>query len=151
MRDTDLQASPLRPLRCLAFGLLLLSAGCGRVTHIRQCRALVARVNPALDEIGRLTQNKADKASYLAAAARYEQLSIELGPLEFSNQQMAKDVAEYAATLHSTAQTLKAAANAVDSHSAAPELDRLGRELERLDGRVHMSVAKIDSFCQPGA
>jgi hypothetical protein len=144
------KSSLCRPIRTLAVGLLLLSAGCGRFTHTRQCRALIARVNPALDEIGRLTQSKADKATYLAAAARFEQLSVELGPLEFSNQQMAKDVAEYAAMLHSTAQTLKGAAGAVENHNPA-ELDRLARELERLDGRSHLSVSKIDSFCQPGA
>ena len=132
----------------LLLGSLLLGSGCSRFTRTRQCRALITRVNPALDEIARLTKDKADKATYLAAAARYEQLAVALGPLEFSNEQMAKDVAEYAALLHSTAQTLKSLAAAAESRSP-PEIDRLVHELERLDGRAHASVSKMDSWCQP--
>ncbi|HEY2404454.1 MAG TPA: hypothetical protein VGI10_00520 [Polyangiaceae bacterium] len=134
----------------LAFGVFLLSVSCGRFTQTRQCRALIARVNPALDEIARLTHDKTDKATYLAAAARYEQLSIELGPLQFSNQQMAKDVAEYAGILHSTGIVLKSLALAVDGHNAS-EIERISRELERLDGREHVSITKMDTWCQPGA
>jgi hypothetical protein len=139
-----------RAARTLLLASLMLGTSCGRFTRIRQCRALISRVNPSLDEISRLTQNKSDKATYLAAAARYEQLSVALGPLEFSDQQMAKDVAEYAGVLHVTAQTLKTLASAVETHNVG-ETERLARELDRLGGREHISISKMDSWCQPGA
>jgi hypothetical protein len=149
----------------LGFTLLLAlsSASCSRFTRTRQCRALIAQVNPALDEVLTLTDagtgGGAGRAGasavasvasprYLAAAARYERLAKELGPMEFSSEQMAKSVAEYASVLTATAQTLRTLAAALDAHNSA-EADRANHELERLSIRERGAVARMDSWCQP--
>jgi hypothetical protein len=146
-----------------AFTLLLAlsSAGCGRFTRTRQCRALIAQVNPALDEVLALTDAGAGGGSagasartstgstrYVAAAARYERLAKELGPMEFSSEQMAKSVAEYASVLTATAQTLRSLAAALDANNTA-EADRANHELERLSIREHSAISRMDTWCQP--
>jgi hypothetical protein len=123
---------------------LIGTAGCGRYTRIKQCRALIAQVNPTLDEIARLTQTPPDKSTYVAAAARYEQLAKNLGPLEFSSEQMAKDVAEYAGLLRSAAQALRTLPDAKPA-----ELDKANRELERISTHERASITKMDAWCQP--
>jgi hypothetical protein len=119
------------------------STACERFTRTRQCRALSSRVNPKLDEI-EAGVAKPDKAAYLGAAQRYEALAIELGPLEFSSEQMARDVAEYASILRATAKQLReAAANLED----AAKLAQARQELENLSHRERNSVAKMDAWC----
>ncbi len=134
--------------RALLVTLTLCSAGCGRFTRTKQCRGLIAQVNPALDEVQALTQGKSDSASYVAAAARYERLSKALGPMEFSSEQMAKTVAEYAGVLSACAQNLRALAAALDTNNYA-EAEHATRELERLNIREHSAVSRIDGWCQP--
>jgi len=144
--------------KCVACGALLLFAvsgsGCGRFSRIRQCRKLISQVNPALDDVVTLTHGNtgnalsAGSAGYIAAAGRYDRLSKELGPMEFSSEQMAKFVAEYAGVLTSTAQTLRTLATALDANNTG-EAERITHELERLNIREHTAVAKIDAWCQP--
>jgi len=150
----SLRAARLLPTLVLA----LLSAGtggCSRFTKTRQCRALIAQVNPALDEVVALTDAGAGGGSasgggarYVAAAARYERLAKELGPMEFSSEQTAKTVAEYASVLSATAQNLRALGAAVDANNNV-EAERVNRELERLTVREHAAVARIDAWCAP--
>jgi hypothetical protein len=164
--------------------LLLLSAiasnGCSRFTRTRQCRALIAQVNPALDDVVTITgtggvaggsaiagaarggiggtggaagndaKDGATSSQYMAAAGRYERLAKQLGPLEFSTEDMAKAVAEYAAVMTASAQSLRALAAAMDANNAA-EAERANRDLERLSTREHAAVARIDAWCQPGS
>jgi len=146
----------------LAIGLVLSNAGCSRFTRTRQCRALIAQVNPALDEVLTLTDAGTSKASaggtsgakstgserYVAAAGRYERLAKDLGPMEFSSEQMAKYVAEYASVLTATAQTLRALATALDTNNTA-EADRASHELERLSIRERSAISRMDAWCQP--
>ncbi len=158
------RSRPISELLLLtALGLASTGAvGCSRFTKTRQCRALIAQVNPALDEVVALTDAgaggsggaggaavmNASAARYLAAAARYERLAKDLGPMEFSSEQMAKSVAEYASVLSATAQNLRALAAATTSNNV-PEIDRVNRELEKLTVREHGAISRIDAWCAP--
>jgi hypothetical protein len=134
--------------------LALSSAGCGRFTRTRQCRKLIAQVNPALDEVLTLTDGGVGGAGhtggarYVLAAARYERLAKDLGPMEFSSEQMAKSVAEYASVLTSSAQALRSLGAALDSNNPS-EADRANHELERLTIRERSAVSRMDAWCQP--
>src|SRR5438045_790495 len=96
--------------------LVFLGSGCSRFTRTRQCRALIAQTNPALDDVLLMTHGVGSRGAgggeaqgtggaagssvatsngYIAAAGRYERLSKQLGPLEFGSEDMAKMVAEY--------------------------------------------------------
>ena len=130
------------PLSIAAFG------GCSRFTRTRQCRALIARVNPSLDEVSTLSRGTPTSASYIASAGRYERLAAELGPMEFSSEEMAKDVAEYSGILKSLAQTLRALAAASDASDTATA-ERLSHEIERVGVRERASVSKMNAWCQP--
>jgi hypothetical protein len=146
----------------LAAGLVLANTSCSRFTRTRQCRALIAQVNPALDEVLTLTDAGTGKGGaggtggtrssgserYVAAAGRYERLAKDLGPMEFSSEQMAKYVAEYASVLTATAQTLRTLATALDTNNTA-EADRASHELERLGIRERSAVSRMDTWCQP--
>src|SRR5450432_957808 len=168
--------------------LLLVSAiagsGCGRYTRTRQCRALIAQVNPALDDVititgtggagggpvvaatvggagrpggpggaggagGSDTKGGTTSSQYMAAAGRYERLAKQLGPMEFSTEEMAKTVAEYAAVMTASAQSLRALSAALESNNTA-EAEQATRDLERLSIREHSAIARIDAWCQPG-
>jgi hypothetical protein len=161
---------------CLASAVV--SSGCNRITRTRQCRALIAQVNPVLDEITTITGTGGGGAggqsgvanaalrggtsalggmpgaggtpsrAYIAAASRYEQLAKQLGPMEFASEDMAKSVAEYANVLSNSAQTLRTLAGAIDSNNYV-EVDRSTRELDRLAAREHAAIARIDTWCQP--
>jgi hypothetical protein len=173
--------------------LLLVSAvagsGCSRYTRTKQCRALIAQVNPALDDVITITgtggagggpavaatggagggpavaatggaggaggaggsdiKGGTTSGQYLAAAGRYERLAKQLGPMEFSTEDMAKTVAEYAAVMTASAQSLRALSAALESNNYA-EAEKANRDLERLSIREHSAIARIDAWCQPG-
>ena len=52
-----LTSLPFRSCTALVFflGFTLFGSGCGRYTRTKQCRALIAQVNPALDDIATIT------------------------------------------------------------------------------------------------
>jgi len=161
---------------CFLALFALPNTGCSRFTRTRQCRTLIAQVNPALDDVLTLTggggtgsaggtgglagtagvagvgglgpTTAVSSARYVSAAARYERLAKDLGPMEFSSEQMAKYVAEYASVLTATAQNLRALASALDTNNL-PEADRATRELERLNIREHGAIARMDAWCAP--
>src|SRR5436305_1787723 len=87
------------------------------------------------------------RRAVLAAADRYERLAKDLGPMEFSSEQMAKHVAEYASVLTATAQSLRTIAAALDANKPA-EADRANHELERLAIRERSAVSHMDAWCQ---
>jgi hypothetical protein len=166
-----------RSLRIL-FLLLAFASGCNRFTRTKQCRQLIAQVNPALDEIVSITgtggaAGAASSASgggasgmsgaggapahagpsggiYLAAAVRYERLAKQLGPMEFASEDMARSVAEYASLLTSTAQILRALASALDANNYL-EAEKTSRDLDRLATRERAALNRIDAWCQPGS
>jgi hypothetical protein len=125
--------------------------GCSRFSRTKQCRTLIAQVNPALDEVVTLTHGGAGVqtgGNYIAAAGRYERLAKQLGPLEFATEDMAKSVAEYAALMTSAAQSLRALASALDTKNIA-EAERLNHELERTSASEHAVIARMNAWCQP--
>ena len=128
---------------------------CGRYSRTKQCRALIAQVNPALDDVLTITHGgEASDAgvggggSYVAAAGRYERLAKSLGPMEFGTEDMAKLVADYASVLTSTAQSLRTLAAGLDSNNIV-ESERANRELDRDSNRERQLVAQMSAWCQP--
>ena len=149
----------------------LATGACSRFTRTKQCRALIAQVNPALDDVltithtggsgggngssggsagigGAATSNPVTSHGYVAAAGRYERLAKQLGPMEFEGEDMAKMVAEYAGILKSAAENLRALATALDSNNTI-EAERLSRELERIGAHERSVVNRMDGWCQP--
>lgn len=170
-------AAPFAPL--LLISLIFGLNGCSRFTRTKQCRALIAQVNPALDEVVSLTHSGGNGGSssvggrssvggssgiagssgttggsavvdngYVAAAARYERLAKQLGPMEFGSEEMAKLVAEYAGILNSAATSLRSLASALESNNTS-EAERLNRELERIGAHERSVVNRMDAWCQP--
>ncbi len=142
------------PLLLLLTALTLCS-GCGRYTRTKQCRALIAQVNPGLDDVLTLTHGgEASDAgvlpsgAYVAAAGRYERLAKQLGPMEFASEDMAKNVAEYASLLNSAALSLRALAAGLDANNAG-EAERANRDLERTSGRERAVIGRMEAWCQP--
>jgi hypothetical protein len=160
----------LRTLLALALLVFSGSAGsaCSRFTRTRQCRALIAQVNPALDDVLTITHGGGNSGAggvaagaasaaggsarqsngYIAAAGRYERLAKQLGPMEFGSEEMAKLVAEYAGVLNSAAENLRSLASALESNNTI-EAERLNRELERIGAHERSVVARMDAWCQP--
>jgi len=159
-------------------GLALATSGCSRFTRTKQCRALIAQVNPALDDVIALTHsggaggggggggaggaggsggssgvggtpsNNAASNGYVAAAGRYERLAKQLGPMEFGSEEMAKLVAEYAGVLNSAAENLRSLSAALEANNGG-EAERLNRELERITSHERSLVTRMDAWCQP--
>ena len=130
-------------------------SGCGRYSRTKQCRALIAQVNPALDDVLTITHGGEESdagvggsGSYVAAAGRYERLAKSLGPMEFGTEDMAKLVAEYAEVLRSVAQSLRSLAASLDANNAA-DSERANRDLDRLATRERQLVSRMESWCQP--
>ena len=150
----------------LLVSLAFASAACSRVTRTKQCRALIAQINPALDDVLTITHGGGSGGSggssgsageggsaalsngYIAAAGRYERLAKQLGPMEFGSEEMAKLVAEYAGILNSAAENLRSLATALESNNTL-EAERLNRELDRIGAHERSVVARMDSWCQP--
>jgi hypothetical protein len=137
---------------CLAVCAL---TGCGRFSRTKQCRALIAQVNPALDDVLTITHGGeatdagvGGSGSYIAAAGRYERLAKSLGPMEFATEDMAKLVAEYASVLNSTAQSLRTLAAGLDSNNVL-EAERANRDLERAVAHERQLVGRMGAWCQP--
>ncbi|HKO53690.1 MAG TPA: hypothetical protein VJV79_38540 [Polyangiaceae bacterium] len=148
------------------------SSGCSRFTRTKQCRALIAQINPALDDVLTITHagagaggragasggsgggaagaggSAAVSNGYIAAAGRYERLAKQLGPMEFGSEEMAKLVAEYAGLLNNTAENLRSLAAAIESTNNA-EAERLNRELDRIGAHERSLVNRMDAWCQP--
>jgi hypothetical protein len=171
-----LQSSGSVSRAALLFCLLFSTVCCSRYTRTKQCRALIAQVNPALDDVvtithtggagggqaanaagsggvggtaGSAAQGGTTSGEYIAAAGRYERLAKQLGPMEFSTEDMAKTVAEYASVLTASAQALRTLAAALEVNNYA-EAERANRDLDRLSVREHAAISHIDAWCQPG-
>jgi hypothetical protein len=140
---------------CLAVCASVTLSGCGRYSRTKQCRALIAQVNPALDDVLTLTHGGEESdagvlgsAAYVAAAGRYERLAKSIGPLEFATEDMAKMVAEYAGVLNDTAHSLRTLAAGLDANNAL-EADRANRELERNVSHERQLIGRMETWCQP--
>ena len=149
--------------------LMFAASACSRFTRTKQCRALIAQVNPALDDVLTITHGGGNGGAgggaglggasgaggsavlsngYIAAAGRYERLAKQLGPMEFGSEEMAKLVAEYAGVLNGAAENLRALSAALESNNSV-EAERLNRELERASAHERSVVMRMDAWCQP--
>ncbi len=169
------QRVALLTLPLLLASLAFASGACSRFTRTKQCRALIAQINPALDDVLTITHVGGDGGNggnggaagggganggggaagsaalsngYIAAAGRYERLAKQLGPMEFGSEEMAKLVAEYAGVLNGAAEILRSLAAALESNNSS-EAERLNRELERIGARERSVVMRMDAWCQP--
>jgi hypothetical protein len=129
----------LRPsllvLAFLAFGL----GGCDRIARVRECRALVRRINVRVDEI-QAASKKGTPTDYRAASAIYTLLAKEVRAANYSTPTAQAQKDEYAATLDSIAPTVAVYATALESGDER-RITETRRNLERLR-RVEQSVAK---------
>jgi len=162
---------------CVLGFIVFATGGCSRFTRTKQCRALIAQVNPALDDVVAITHtggagnggaagaavggggggsggsggaagSSSTSSGYVAAAGRYERLAKQLGPMEFGSEEMAKMVAEYAGVLNSAAENLRSLAVALDANNNL-EAERLNRELERISVHERSLVSRMDAWCAP--
>jgi hypothetical protein len=125
--------------------LCLLLGGCAKVERARQCRALVAHVNPALGSIQELVAtNRLDTAFYEDVATRYEKLAADLEHMKFSSDALKILVDDYRNILNGTARAVRGVAQARTSPETLPPAKL---ELERLVRREKVVVLKIDAEC----
>ena len=132
---TPVLGPPLLALAFLAFGL----AGCDRIARVKECRALVRRINVRIDEI-QAASKKGTPADYRAASAVYTALAKEVRSAGASNPSVQAQRDEYAATLDSIAPAVAAYATVLESGDAH-KIAESRRTLERLR-RTEQSVAK---------
>jgi hypothetical protein len=129
---------------CLA-ALCLLLGGCGKIERARQCRALVATVNPALVSIQELVAtNRLDTAFYEDVATRYEKLAADLEQMKFSSETVKNLVEDYRTILTGAARAVRGVAQARTNPETLPPAKL---ELERLVRREKILVLKIDAEC----
>jgi hypothetical protein len=135
-----------RRLSVFVFSLCCLwLMGCGRIQRIRECRALVANVNPALGGIQQLlASNRRDTAFYDEVAGRYDAIAAELGKLSFSHEQLKALVDEYRSVATSAAIAVRSVGKAQTDPQALPQA-RL--ELDRVVRREKVAVMKLDAEC----
>lgn len=125
----------LLALALLAFGL----SGCDRIARVRECRALVRRINVRVDEIKALSK-KGTPADYRAASAIYTVLAKEVRANVASTPGVQAQRDEYSATLDSISPAVAAYATVLESGDER-RIAETRRNLERLR-RVEQSVAK---------
>jgi hypothetical protein len=132
--------------RFLALAALsVLLGGCGKIERARQCRALVATVNPALGSIQELVAtNRFDAAFYEDVAARYEKLAAELEQMKFASDGVKILVDDYRTILNGAARAVRGVAQARTQPETLPPAKL---ELERLVRREKILVLKIDAEC----
>jgi hypothetical protein len=136
---------PRRALLVVLCSFCLWLAGCGRIQRVRECRALVARVNPALGGIQQLlATNRRDAAFYGDIAGRYEALAAELGRLSFGNEQLKLLVDDYRGVAIAAAAAIRSFGQAQTDPQTLPQA-RL--ELDRVVRREKVAVMKLDAEC----
>ena len=125
--------------------LCLLLGGCSKIERARQCRALVATVNPALGSIQELVAtNRLDTPFYEDVAARYEKLAADLEQMKFSSDAVKTLVEDYRTILTGAARAVRGVAQARTHPETLPPAKL---ELERLVRREKVLVLKIDAEC----
>jgi hypothetical protein len=123
----------------------LLFSGCSKIERARQCRALVAAVNPALGSIQTLVATKRhDVAFYEDVAVRYDALAAELERMSFANVGLKTLVEEYRGVLTGAARAVRGVAQARTDPQVLPQAKL---ELERLVRREKVVVLKLDAEC----
>jgi hypothetical protein len=129
----------------LLVSLALSLGGCAKIERARQCRTLVATVNPALGSIQELVgTNRLDVAFYEEVAVRYETLSKQLSLLTFASSELKNLVDDYRSLLDGAARAVRGVGQARTNPQTLPPAKA---ELERLVRREKILVLKIDAEC----
>ena len=137
--------------RAIGLAFLLLAApsvgGCVRVERARQCQELAEKVNPRLEEVGRLAAGSQVAAALRAIAGEYDAIADELGPLEFQSRALARAVKDYGLKLREIAAEARRAATARENedrsqHSAAR------REVRQRAGQLEAAQRRLLAACQ---
>lgn len=125
--------------------LCFLVSGCAKIERARQCRALVATVNPALGGIQEVVAtNRLDVAFYEEVAVRYEKLAAELEHMKFSSEGLKILVDDYRGILTGAARAVRGVGQA---RTNPQNLQPAKSELERLVRREKVLVLKLDAEC----
>jgi hypothetical protein len=125
--------------------LCLTLTGCNKLQRVRECRALVASVNPALGGIPQLlATNRRDAAFYGDIASRYDGIALELGKLTFSNEGIKLHVEEYRSVATAAAQAVRSVGQAQSNPQALPQARQ---ELDRVVRREKIAVMRLDAEC----
>jgi hypothetical protein len=136
---------PLRLRSGLALLFCLSLTSCSKLQRVRECRALVARVNPALGGIQELlATNRRDAAFYGDVAARYDGIATELAKLSFTSEQLKLHVEEYRSVVTAAAEAVRAVGKAQTSPQSLPQARQ---ELDRVVRREKVAVMRLDAEC----
>ena len=127
--------------------LLLLGTGCERVRRARQCQRLADAVNDTMSAIEQETDDNITATSLRSSAQRYSDLSEALGPMEFSDREMALDVEAFRRTLTSAADLCHDLAEAVKSNERA-QAAQYQNDLEALKVPFKSHAYKMNTWCR---
>lgn len=126
-------------------GLLLL-VGCERVRRASQCERLADSVNTTMKAVA--DETKSITPTTLRAGARhYASLSQTLGPMQFSDRQMALEVESFRRSLDSAALLTDQLADDLTRN----QLGRTAvhkRDLEALRGPMKTQAYKMNAWCK---
>lgn len=139
----SIRVSRLSSVCGLAFLLLV---GCDRLRRASQCERLADAVNETMQTITSETAS-ITPASLREGARHYESLSQALGPMQFSDRQMAIDVESFRRSLDSAAYLC----NELAEDLSKKELGQAAlhkRDLEALKGPMKTQAYRMNSWCR---
>jgi hypothetical protein len=121
--------------------------GCERLGKARQCQKLAETVNEAMAQIGTQGSDTLSEERLREAAELYERLARELGPMEFSEKELALEVASLNRILVQAATTTTNLADAAAGDERA-QASLIKRELGSLGSQMRLQGSKIDRTCR---
>lgn len=148
-RDLDWAAMRFAHLTALSF-LVLVTGACTPVQRVRQCQVLLAKVNPALDEVEKLAAPPAgeDPEKLRAISARYAGLDKSLAADPPVDDDLKKAAAELGATFKETATAMRALADALTPPAKSSVVAEERRRLAVLVVRERTAAARLDAVCR---
>lgn len=120
---------------------------CERVGRARQCQELSETVNEAMAQIRSEKPEPLSAARLREASSVYEGLANDLGPMKFSEKELALEVASLNRMLLKAAGTTRRLAAAVAEDERA-QASWLKRELDTLGAQMRLQGSKIDRACR---
>lgn len=140
-------------MRVPAGATLLVLCGltaCTPITRTRQCKALLARVNPALDSIGKLATpaGQNDPTQLRAMAGRYDALAKSLAQDAPTLPALKAEADDLRSAFAETAKTLVALADALSPPPKATRAEVERRRIGALATRERVTASRIDGMCR---
>lgn len=137
---------PVANLICAGALALSLLAGCDRMRRASQCERLADTVNTTMRTISEETAS-ITPASLRSGAQHYEALSQALGPMEFSDRQMAIDVESFRRSLDSAAYLCHELAEDLSKNELA-QAALHKRDLDALKAPMKLQAYRMNSWCR---